>query len=165
MVSFDSFDVALTKRGLKRMLGTFSRHKHPITPAMLVSFRQCLDLSSPYQAGIWALFTVAFFLFLHESILVAHSASSFNPDQQLIWQDIKFAASGTILHIRWSKTRQHKEGLHLIPLPSILHLPLCPVWIIQHYFALSTLCPFLLFSIQRQFHHSPDQHSSLYYYS
>ena len=117
------------------MLGTVSRHKHPITPAMLVSFRQCLDLSSPYQADIWALFTVAFFLFLRKSILVAHSASSFNPDQQLMWQDIKFTDSGIVLHIRWSKTRQHKEGLHLIPLLSILHSPLCPVWAIQHYFA------------------------------
>lgn len=118
------------------MLGSVSRHKHPITPAMLVSFRQYLDLSSPYQADIWALFTVAFFLFLRKSILVAHSASSFNPDQQLMWQDIKFTDSGIVLHIRWSKTRQHKEGLHVIPLPSILHSPLCPVWAIQHYFAL-----------------------------
>ena len=134
--SFDSFDVALTKKGLKRLLGTVSRQKHPITPAMLLSFRQHLDLTSPHQAGIWALFIVAFFSFLRKSNLVATSSTTFNPAQQLTREDIKFTDSGIILRIRWSKTRQHKEGLHIIPLPSIPHSPLCPVLAIRHYFAL-----------------------------
>ena len=131
-----SFDVALTKKGLKRLLGTVSRQKHPITPAMLLSFRQHLDLTSPHQAGIWTLFTVAFFSFLRKSNLVATLSTTFNPTQQLTREDMKFTDSGIILHIRWSKTRQHKEGLHIIPLPSIPHSPLCTVLGIRHYFAL-----------------------------
>ena len=43
--------------------------------------------------------------------------------------------TGAVLHIRWTKTLQHK-GLLLIPLPSISGSALCPISAIVHFFAL-----------------------------
>lgn len=134
--SFNIFDLALTKKGLKRILGTSSRQKHPITPVRLAAIGTSLDLTSALQAAIWALFTVTFFSFLRKSNLVAASAASFHGDRHLSRGDIKFTDSGAVLRIKWSKTRQHQEGIHIIPLPSIPHSSPCPVSALRRYFAL-----------------------------
>ena len=134
--SFNSFTLTLTKKGLKRTMGSAPRQKHPSKPDILVSMRRFLDLTTLPHAALWALFTTAFFSFLRKSNLVAASAFSFNSDQHLAWHDIKFTDSGALLGIKWSKTRQFKEGAHLIPLPRIPNSPLCPVSAIRHYFTL-----------------------------
>ena len=128
--------LTLTKKGLKRTMGSAPRQKHPSKPDILVSMRRFLDLTTLPHAALWALFTTAFFSFLRKSNLVAASAFSFNSDQHLAWHDIKFTDSGALLGIKWSKTRQFKEGAHLIPLPRIPNSPLCPVSAIRHYFTL-----------------------------
>jgi len=71
-----------------------------------------------------------------KSNLVTASASSFNYDLHLVQHGIKFTDSGTLLRIKWSKTRQCKEGIHIIPLSSISNSSLCPVLAIHHYFTL-----------------------------
>ena len=124
--SFNSFTLNLTKKGLKRMMGTSSRQKHPIMPAILLSIRRSLNLSTPSHAALWALFTEEFFSFLCKSNLVAASASSFNCELHLARRDIKFTDSGALLCIKWSKTRQFKEEIHIIPLSSIPDSSLCP---------------------------------------
>ena len=139
--SFTCFKVSLTKRGLKRVLGAASRQKHPLTPAILLDIYHVLDMNCPSHAMIWALFLVAFFSFLRKSNLVSSTASTFDCQRDLTRRDIKFTMSGCFLHIKWSKTRQHKEGIHIVPLPSIPHSPLCPVTAIHHFFSLVPASP------------------------
>ena len=134
--ALDSFAVSLTKRGLKRLLGTATRQKHPITPAILHQFRQHLSLELPSHAAVWALFCTAFFSFLRKSNLTVASFGSFKPSRHLARRDIKFTESGAILRIRWTKTLQHNEGILLIPLSSIPGSALCPVSALLHFFSL-----------------------------
>ena len=134
--ALDSFEVTLTKRGLKRLLGSGSCQKHPITPSILHLLRQHLNLDIPSHAAVWALFCTAFFSFLRKSNLTVASGGSFDPSRHLARRDIKFTTSGAVLRIRWTKTRQHKEGLLLIPLPRIPGSALCPVAALLHYFAI-----------------------------
>lgn len=134
--ALDSFEVTLTKRGLKRLLGTGSRQKHPITPSILHLLRQHLNLDIPSHAAVWALFCTTFFSFLRKSNLTVASGGSFDPSRHLARRDIKFTTSGAVLRIRWTKTRQHKEGLLLIPLPRIPGSALCPVSALLHYFTI-----------------------------
>ena len=134
--ALDSFDVTLTKRGLKRLLGTMPRQKHPITPEILLQMRRYLNTSLPSHAAIWALFCTAFFSFLRKSNLTVTSAQCFDPTRHLARHVIKFTTTGAVLRIRWTKTLQHKEGLLLIPLPSIPGSALCPVSAKVHFFAL-----------------------------
>lgn len=59
--ALDSFEVSLTKKGLKRVLGLATHQKSPITPALLLQFKSHLDITTPADAALWCLFTVAFF--------------------------------------------------------------------------------------------------------
>ena len=59
--ALDSFEVSLTKRGLRRLLGTATHQKHPITPTILLEIRHHLDTSLPFHSAIWAFFCTAFF--------------------------------------------------------------------------------------------------------
>lgn len=128
--------MVLTKKGLKRVMGTTSRQKHSITVNLLRRMRMVLDLSIPTQAALWCLFLVAFFSFLRKSNLTTPSARACNPLKHLTHNDIKFSRNGAFLRIRWSKTLQHIEGILLIPLPLIPHSELCLVTAIHHYFQL-----------------------------
>lgn len=92
-----------------------------------------------------AIFTAVFFSFLWKSNLVSPSASTFDCNRHLTRQDIKFTSSGCLLSIKWSKTWQCKNGIHIIPLPSIPNSSLCPVATIQHYFALVLATPWAPF--------------------
>ena len=80
--ALDSFVVSLTKRGLKRLLGTATRQKHPITPAILHQFHQQLSLELPSHTAVWALFCTAF-SFLRKSNLTVASFGSFQPSRHL----------------------------------------------------------------------------------
>ena len=131
-----SFPVSLCKKGLKRIMGTGQRQKHLITPETLRHMRHCLDISLPMHAAICCLFTVAFFSFLCKSNLVPPSERDFDPSRHLTRGNLHFTDNGTVLHVKWSKTPQFKEGLLLVPVPSIPGSNLCPVAAIKHYFSL-----------------------------
>ena len=134
--ALDSFEVSLTKKGLKRVLGLATHQKSPITPALLLQFKSHLDLTTPADAAIWCLFTVAFFSFLRKSNLTVSSPSSFDPTRHLCRDDITFTSHGAVLRIKWTKTLQHKDRLLLVPLPRIPGSALCPVSAIVQYFTL-----------------------------
>ena len=102
--ALDSFEVSLTKRGLKRLLGTTTHQKHPITPTILLNIGHHLDTSLPFHSTIWALFWTAFFSFLRKSSLTVALATSFYPSRHFTHHDIKFTASGAFLRIHWMKT-------------------------------------------------------------
>ena len=134
--ALNSFPVVLTKKGLKRIKGTKSRQKHPITVDLLWHKRTVFDLSITTQAALWCLFLVAFFSFLRKSNLTAPSLHAFDPSKHLNRNDLKFSHNGAVLRVRWSKTLQHSEGILLIPLLLIPNSDLCPVTAIRHYFHL-----------------------------
>ena len=134
--SLTSFEVSLTKKGLKRILGTTTTQKRPITAQILQQFRIHLRQDCPSHAAIWCLFLVAFFSFLRKTNLTASSAARFSPQNQLTRGDLKFTESGAVLRIRWTKTLQHKQGILMVPLPSIPGSDLCPISAIKHFFKL-----------------------------
>lgn len=104
-------------------------------PAILLAIQHSLDMTLPSHALTWALFSVAFFSFLRKSNLLSPSIPTFDREP------IKFWTSSCFLRTKWSKTRQHKEGIHIVPLPSIPHSSLCPVAAIHHYFSLVPATP------------------------
>lgn len=69
------------------------------------------------------------------------SATSFDASCHLTCQEIKFTASGAFLRIQWTKTLQHKEGLLIIPLPSIPGSTLCPATALLHFSSLVPTSP------------------------
>ena len=136
-----SFDVTLTKKGLKRLMGAAPRQKHPITIAILHDIRGALDLGRPSHAAIWCLFLLAFFSFLCRSNLTVPSLSAFSPAKNFTRDDLKLTAAGTILRIRWSKTLQYQDRTFFIPIPSIPGSDLCPIQAIRQYLQMVPVPP------------------------
>ena len=79
---------------LKRLLGTRTNQKHPVTLEMLRRIYGVLDTSIALQSALWCLFLVAFSSFLRKSNLTAPFAQVFDPDKQLTREDIKFTSQG-----------------------------------------------------------------------
>ena len=83
----------------------------PITPEIVLSFHQLLELTNAYDATIWFLFLTAFFLVIRESNLVPNSAKTFQSQKQLIRENIEFDSKNNVLifHINLSKNIQYGE--------------------------------------------------------
>ena len=88
--ALSSFSVRLTTMELKRLLGTRTDQKHPVTLSleMLRRIYGVLDTSIALQSALWCLFLVAFSSFLRKSNLTAPSAQVFDPEKRLTREDL-----------------------------------------------------------------------------
>ena len=68
-------------------------------------------------------FLLAFFGFLRLSNIIPHSLSTFDPSKHLTAGDLIFTKK---VVIKWSKTIQTRDRVHLLSLPRILGSNLCP---------------------------------------
>ena len=119
----------LVLKGLARDNPHCPKQACPITPEMLLSFHQLLELNNTYDATIWCLLLTAFFLLIRKSNLVPNSAKTFQSQKQLIRENIEFDSKNNFLifHINWSKTIQYGERKLKIPVAAIPGSLLCPV--------------------------------------
>ena len=69
--ALSSFSFRLTTMGLKRLLGTHTNQKHPVTLNLSRRIYGLLDTSIASQSALWCSFLVAFFSFLRKSNLTA----------------------------------------------------------------------------------------------
>ena len=95
----------LVLKGLARDNPHCPKKACPITPEILLSFHQLLELNNAYEATIWCLFLTAFFLMNRKSNLVPNSGKTFQSQRQLIRENIEFDSKNNVLifHINWSK--------------------------------------------------------------
>jgi hypothetical protein len=95
----------LVLKGLARDNPHCPKQACPITPEILLSFHQLLELNNAYEATIWCLFLTAFFLMIRKSNLVPNSGKTFQSQRQLIRENIEFDSKNNVLifHTNWSK--------------------------------------------------------------
>ena len=72
-------------------------------------------------------FLIAFFGFLRISNLAPHSVSAFDPSRNMTIADVTFHSHSMQIAIKWSKTLQYRDQVHVITLSKLNHSPLCPV--------------------------------------
>ena len=94
------FSVRLMTMGLKRLLGTHTNQKHPVTLELLCCIYNLLDTSVASQFALWCLFLVAFFTFLQKSNLTAPSIQALDPEKHLMRDHIKFTSQGAFLLVK-----------------------------------------------------------------
>ena len=78
-----------------------------------------------------AAFFTGFFAFLRASNLAPHSIHKFSKSYHLLRQDIIFAPPGGHVLIKWTKTLQDHKAHHLVQIPKLANLLLCPVTALQ----------------------------------
>ena len=74
-----------------------------------------------------AIFLVAFFGFLRMSNIAPHSSKKFDPSTHILRQDLSFKPPGVHVTLKWSKTLQDHKAYHVILLPQLANIYLCPV--------------------------------------
>ena len=85
----------------------------------------CDTLSDPILFR--SIFLTAYFGFLRMSNFAPHSLSKFHPDKHFLLRDLVFAPPGAHLLIKWTKTLQDHKSHHVIQLPELDNIFLCPV--------------------------------------
>ena len=61
------FGVNLLLRGIERINGKAKKQAPPITPELLIMMHGVMNLDSPFELTMWALFLTCFFLMLRKS--------------------------------------------------------------------------------------------------
>ena len=121
------FGLTLTCRGLARTKKHIPKQALPITPELLVSMFNHLDVSKPVDIAFWAACLLGFFLMLRKSNLVPVSHSHFNPAIHLCRGDIICQGQDLLVRIKWSKTLQCGGRTLWLPLVAFPGSCLCPV--------------------------------------
>lgn len=124
--NFQHLAIKLMMKGLARLKRHMPKQAAPITPEILLAFRQHLDLTDPNDASFWALFILAFFLMARKSNLVPDNKCNFDPSKQLIRADIQINRQGLLVSLKWSKTLQMGGRVHRVPLLTMPDSALCP---------------------------------------
>ena len=104
--SADNIELKLTLRGLKRSKPHAVRQAAPLSPHILCKVHSLLDLTTPFDATLWALLLVAFFTLSRKSNLVVTGKKAFDRRRQLCRFDVLIGEKGLLVQFRWSKTNQ-----------------------------------------------------------
>ena len=81
----------------------------------------------PFGRVFKSIFLIAFFVFLRVSNLDPHAIPAFDPTRHLTLGDIKIHPKCMHIKIKWSKTMQTRDKVHVVVLPRLIGSPLCPV--------------------------------------
>ena len=131
------YDVYLSQRAVRRLLGDYVARKEPITIDILLRVFSFFDFSNPLHICMRALFLVAFFSFLRISNLVPYTLADVRDPKgcYLRLSSVLFTAQGALLCVTRTKTIQFQQRVLEISLPYIPASPLCPVTALRAYLA------------------------------
>ena len=94
-------------------------------PTLYLISKQCEILSDPLLFR--AIFLPSFYAFLRMSNIAPHSSKQFDTQKHLLRQDVIFAPPGAHLILKWCKTMQDNKSHHIVKIPEIDNIWLCPV--------------------------------------
>ena len=121
----DSFFKFLFK-GISRSLSHTPTQAQPLSPPVIMSLYKFFDLTSPYEASMWAIIIVGFSMFARLSNLLPASPGVFDPIKQLTRSDVQVAADAVQVTVKWSKVVQCRERIIHTPLYARNGHPMCP---------------------------------------
>ena len=124
----------------------------PVSDPSISRFNRCITINSPFSPtprGIFtiemmyqisvacdiladpilfrAIFLTSYFAFLRMSNIAPHSVKKFNPSRHFLRQDVILGHSGAHIIIKWTKTLQDNKSHHVVQIPQLSNMYLCPV--------------------------------------
>lgn len=131
-----NYHLESTLRGIRRALGDQVMRKLPITPNLLRSVLDFIDLSLPLHSAFWAACLVMFFGLLRRSNTLYDSTQA-RAGKFLKKNHVELTRDGVLIKLPWSKTIQFGSRVLTIPLPRIRGHCLCPTQAVAHHFQTS----------------------------
>jgi hypothetical protein len=124
----DNYELAMIKRGLKRMKGAPPKQKAPMTVDILLKLYSTLDLRLASERAFWFAVLVGFFGYLRKSSLFP-SSPAVKPLKRLCRRDVSRLCLGSfVLVCNHSKTNQSNERVHEVAFAACRDRRLCPVF-------------------------------------
>ena len=117
----------------------------PLPLEVSLTFRLCTTYHCHVTHFLTPSFSGPFFL-LHilascECQILPHTLSKFHPDKHFLRRDLTFAPPGAHLLVKWTKTLQDHKSHHVIQLPELDNMFLCPVRALKALLASRPLSP------------------------
>lgn len=119
--------LSLTVRGIHRLLARPPKQKLPMSPSLLETLLNTLELSQTVDVVYRAAFTINFFTFARKSNVVPPSMQAFDCNKHMCRDSITVIPEGLLVHMNWSKTNQFHKRKIAVPLCPIPGSVLCPV--------------------------------------
>ena len=113
-------------KGLSRQLAHTPVRACPMSPMVLEKILDCLDLSNPFHATMWAIMLIGFLLFARIGNLLPASKHKFDRSKLLTRSDVFMAQDCVVVLLTWTKTIQFRERVLQIPLYINETSRLCP---------------------------------------
>lgn len=137
----NNYQLAMTLRGIRRVLGDATTKKEPADPKLLMTIFRNMNIGTPRAASVWAAALMMFYGLLRRSNVIPAGANTFDQALHLRRQDVVFTRNGVIITVRWSKTNQYRSRVREIPLPRIAGHPLCPAQAAFHAVRITPAAP------------------------
>ena len=124
--------IQLVLKGLKRQLGTVVEQAQPFTKDQLLKMYFTIDLTSRLDSVLWSALIFSFRTLLRKSNVV--------PDKQQDYGhivrrgDVVFTDWGMMVHVRSSKTVQHRQYVLEIPVYYVNDKVFCAASALEHHF-------------------------------
>ena len=87
-------------KGIARKLAHTPRRATPISPPTLLQLSQYFDFESSYEASMWAVAIVGFFMFSRISNLLPKTKGSFDSTKQLLVPDVKVSLDSVVINVK-----------------------------------------------------------------
>ena len=119
--------------GVRRLAERPARQSRPVTPTILRNLLRTTPSPSACatqltKLRIFKAFSLILFMsMLRSSNLVPESRSNIDWDAILVWGRVRLASNGCIIRVEKSKTIQHRQRTHTIPLAECSDSEFCPV--------------------------------------
>ncbi len=129
ILPFQTTKLKLALKGMARLNPHCPKQASPITPQILLTIHQILDLNNTSHIVFWSLFLLAFFTFARKSNLVAESKLK---PSKLYRQTYVIGSKGLLVTFDWTKTIQFGQRCLIIPVVSNPKSVLCPTQAYVH---------------------------------
>ncbi len=129
ILPFQTTELKLTLKGMARLNPHCPKQASPITPHILLTIHQILDLKNNTHIVFWSLFLLVFFTFARKSNLVAESKLK---PSKLYRKHVVIGSKGLLVTFDWTKTIQFNQRCLIIPVVSNPKSALCPTQAYVH---------------------------------
>ena len=128
----NTYLLKLELMAIRRELAHLVKKAPPVTPELLASIFQHMNIQSDQEVAAYTALVVGFTLFLRKSNLVPDSVDGFNPKEQLCVEDVKIQNNMVVIEIKWSKTLQNRQKELLLPLVPAKRKLICAVFWLRY---------------------------------
>ena len=97
------------------------------TPRGSFDVKTLYFISRAFHIIFYSHFLGSILCILRMSNIAPHSKAGFVPRKQFLRQDLVFRTSGAHIVVKWTKTLQNLKAHHIVQLPTIDKMYLCPI--------------------------------------